>query len=496
MSSEETKLTELTFQLIVESSPNAIVLVNKEGKIAYFNSRAELLFGYVRADVIGQLVELLIPKRYHENHPGFRDIFFKTPSVRAMGAGRELFAARKDKTEFPIEIGLNPIVTVDGTLVLASIIDITERKKAEERFKLVVESAPNAMILVNRQGIITLINTQTEKLFGYERDELVGNKLEMLIPKRFQGHHPGHWNLFFKEPQTPTIEVGRDLFGLRKDGAEIPVEIGLNPIETNEGNMVLASFIDITERIQHERVIKKQLSELKIANDYLEQLAYISAHDIKNPIISIEGLVDILLDSSEIKPPEVELLKMQKGVIQQMKKNNKGINDILKLRQGLLTRQDADAESMSLTAILDSVKIILRSDIESTGSKLKVNMNGVSEIHFPFFYLQSVFYNLLANAIKYRDPGRELIIRFEAQRIDKQAFRFVIADNGLGFDMSRAKDKLFGVFKRFHPNIEGTGLGLHIVKSIVDAYGGEIAVNSEVGKGTTFEITLKNPIIE
>jgi signal transduction histidine kinase len=225
-------------------------------------------------------------------------------------------------------------------------------------------------------------------------------------------------------------------------------------------------------------------------------LAYISAHDIKNPIISIEGLVDILLDSSEIKPPEVELLKMQKGVIQQMKKNNKGINDILKLRQGLLTRQDADAESMSLTAILDSVKIILRSDIESTGSKLKVNMNGVSEIHFPFFYLQSVFYNLLANAIKYRDPGRELIIRFEAQRIDKQAFRFVIADNGLGFDMSRAKDKLFGVFKRFHPNIEGTGLGLHIVKSIVDAYGGEIAVNSEVGKGTTFEITLKNPIIE
>jgi signal transduction histidine kinase len=123
-------------------------------------------------------------------------------------------------------------------------------------------------------------------------------------------------------------------------------------------------------------------------------------------------------------------------------------------------------------------------------------MNGVSEIHFPFFYLQSVFYNLLANAIKYRDPGRELIIRFEAQRIDKQAFRFVIADNGLGFDMSRAKDKLFGVFKRFHPNIEGTGLGLHIVKSIVDAYGGEIAVNSEVGKGTTFEITLKNPIIE
>src|ERR1035438_6417980 len=145
MKLRDTRPTELTFQLIVESSPNAIVLVNKEGKMAYINSKAEMLFGYTRSELIGQLVELLIPKRYHENHPGFRNMFFKTPSVRAMGVGRELFAARKDGSEFPIEIGLNPLVTVDGTLVLASIIDITERKKAEERFRLVVESSPNAM---------------------------------------------------------------------------------------------------------------------------------------------------------------------------------------------------------------------------------------------------------------------------------------------------------------------------------------------------------------
>src|SRR4051812_25639253 len=155
------KLTELTFQLNVESSPNAIVLVNKEGKMAYVNSQTEKLFGYTRSELIGNKVESLIPERYSKHHPGFVDMFFKAPSVRAMGAGRELFALRKDSSEFPIEIGLNPVITVDGTLVLASIIDISERKRAEERFRLVVESAPNAMLLVNSTGDITLVNTQS-----------------------------------------------------------------------------------------------------------------------------------------------------------------------------------------------------------------------------------------------------------------------------------------------------------------------------------------------
>jgi PAS domain S-box-containing protein len=153
MEQEKIKYTELTFQLIVESSPNAIVLVNKEGKIAYINNQTEKLFGYTRVELIGKLVEMLIPKRYGEKHPEYRDTFFTSPSVRSMGVGRELFALRKDKTEFPIEIGLNPIVTVDGTMVLASIIDITERKKAEERFRLVVESAPNAWCLSTMKAL-------------------------------------------------------------------------------------------------------------------------------------------------------------------------------------------------------------------------------------------------------------------------------------------------------------------------------------------------------
>ncbi|GHN00810.1 hypothetical protein WSM22_22990 [Cytophagales bacterium WSM2-2] len=249
---EQSRHTELTFQLIVESSPNAIVLVNKEGKIAYINSQTEKLFGYTKGELIGQLVEVLIPARYTGKHPGFRDMFFVSPSERAMGMGRELFALRKDKKEFPIEIGLNPIVTVEGTLVLASIIDITERKKAEERFRLVVESAPSAMVLVNHSGIITLVNQQTEALFGYGRNEMIGNKLEMLIPERFRDIHPDHRQTFLASPKTRSMGGGHDLFARRKDGMEIQVEIGLNPIGETHDQMVLASIIDITERKKAE----------------------------------------------------------------------------------------------------------------------------------------------------------------------------------------------------------------------------------------------------
>jgi PAS domain S-box-containing protein len=254
----EIKQTEFIFKLIVESSPNAIVLVNKEGKIAYINLQTEKLFGYSKGELLSQPVEMLIPERFGKKHPGFREQFFKVPSERAMGMGRELFALRKDKSEFPIEIGLNPVVTEDETLVLASIIDITERKKAEEQFRLMVESAPNAMVLVNEEGLITLVNNQTEKLFEYSRSELIGQKLEILIPQRFQPHHHAHRTGFFEKPVARSMGAGRDLFGLKKNGTEVQVEIGLNPLETTKGRVVLASIIDITERKMQEVSLKKK----------------------------------------------------------------------------------------------------------------------------------------------------------------------------------------------------------------------------------------------
>src|SRR5262245_32342196 len=167
------KLSQITFQLIVDSAPGAIVLVNEEGLVAYVNRQCETLFGYAAQELIGHPVEQLIPERFRGGHAGLRQSFAKEPTPRRMGVGRELFALRKDGTEFPIEIGLNPLVLVDGVWILATIIDISERKHAETRFRQAVESAPNAIILVNRKGLITLVNRQATSLFGYADTEML-----------------------------------------------------------------------------------------------------------------------------------------------------------------------------------------------------------------------------------------------------------------------------------------------------------------------------------
>ena len=246
---------ERRFRLVVEAAPNAMVMVDPAGNIVMVNAQAERVFGYSRAELTGQPVEMLVPERLRSHHPGLRKTFLAHPRPRPMGAGRDLYGLNKDGSEFPIEIGLNPIETDEGTMVLSAIVDITARKAAElalrdseRRFRLVVEAAPNAMAMIDPAGKIVVVNTQAERVFGYSRAELAGQPVEMLVPERFRGHHPELRRTFFSDPRPRPMGAGRDLYGLRKDGSEFPIEIGLNPIETDEGTMVLSAIVDITAR--------------------------------------------------------------------------------------------------------------------------------------------------------------------------------------------------------------------------------------------------------
>ena len=254
---EEEIAAELRFRLVVEAAPNAMVMVNRAGAIVMVNAQAERVFGYPRAELLGQPVEMLVPEQFRGHHPELREAFFIEPLARPMGAGRDLFGLKKDGSEFPVEIGLNPIETDGETMVLPAIVDITERKRLEERLRLVVEAAPNAMVMVNRAGEIVMVNAQTERVLWLLPDRaLLGQRVEMLAPPRFGDHHSGLREMFSVDPQTRPMGAGRDLYGLKKDGSEFPVEIGLNPIETDEGTMVLSAIVDITERKAAEAALK------------------------------------------------------------------------------------------------------------------------------------------------------------------------------------------------------------------------------------------------
>ncbi|MDT0495813.1 EAL domain-containing protein [Algiphilus sp. W345] len=239
---------------VIEAAPNAMLMVNSRGEIVLANSQAEKLFGHTRDELLRKRIEVLIPRRFRQKHERYRGGFFTRPDTRAMGAGRDLYGLKKDGSEVPIEIGLNPINMFDGVFVLASIIDITERKRAEDRLRLVIEAAPNAMLMVNSRGEIVLVNSQVEKLFGHTRDELLGQRIESLIPERFRHHHKQYRGGFFARPDTRAMGAGRDLYGLKKDGTEVPIEIGLNPLYTGDEHFVLASVIDITERLNAQKL--------------------------------------------------------------------------------------------------------------------------------------------------------------------------------------------------------------------------------------------------
>jgi PAS domain S-box-containing protein len=465
------------FRAVVESAPNGVLMVDRDGRILLVNHQIEHLFGYQRDELLGKPVELLVPGRLRSGHPEHRAGFFASPQIRAMGAGRDLFGLRKDGREIPVEIGLNPLETEDGLFVIASVVDIRERRRAETRFRAAVESSPAGMVMIDRQGRIVLVNREIERLFGYSREELVGRPIETLVPERVRTRHPSHRDEFFANPQTRGMGAGRDLFGVRKDGRELPVEIGLNPLETEEGAFVLASVVDITER-------RRADLELRRSNDELERFAYVASHDLQEPLRMVGSYVQLLsrrykgkLDSDADEFIGFALdgaLRMQRL-----------IEDLLAFSR-VGTRGGAMVPT-EVNAVVDGALQNLQLRIDETGAT--VTRDPLPTVAADAGQLEHLFQNLIGNALKFRGT-QPPVIHLGARSRDG-VWTFSVRDNGIGID-PQYFDRIFVIFQRLHDRKEypGTGIGLAICKKIVERHGGRIWVESQPGAGTTFQFTI------
>ncbi len=261
------RLDDHRFAGLLEAAPDAMVCVDADGRIALVNAQTERLFGYDRDELVGQPVEMLVPDAVREVHPGHRAAYVADSTPRPMGAGKELAGRRRDGSTFPAEISLSAIDTDGEMLVTAAVRDVTDRQRAEARFAGLLEAAPDAMVCVDADGRIALVNAQTERLFGYDRDELVGQPVEMLVPDAVREVHPGHRAAYVADSAPRPMGAGLELAGRRRDGSTFPAEISLSAIDTERGILVSAAVRDVTDRRRAAETAAQLASIIQSSHD-------------------------------------------------------------------------------------------------------------------------------------------------------------------------------------------------------------------------------------
>jgi PAS domain S-box-containing protein len=387
-----------------------------------------------------------VPDRFRRNHPSLRNSFFSAPVSRPMGAGRDLYGLRKDGSEFPVEIGLNPIETEEGSMVLSAIVDISSRKRLEERFRQVVESAPNAMVMINHRGVIEMVNAQAERVFGYERREMLGQSVEMLVPDRFRRNHPSLRNSFFSAPVSRPMGAGRDLYGLRKDGSEFPVEIGLNPIETEEGSMVLSAIVDISDRKHKEESIQSALREKDILLGEIH-------HRVKNNLQIVHSLLG--LQSTNIK---------DEIVLGMMQESQNRIRSMALIHETLY--KSKDFARVDFRSFLDMLVPTLISSYAVGNERIAVSINS-GEVLLPInaaIPCGLVVNELISNALKHAFP-----------RDTKGGIAIELSHDGPATVILSVSDSGVGISETFDITRTAT-LGLQLVTMLTGQLAGELTI--------------------
>lgn len=372
---------------------------------------------------------------------------------------------------------------------IGSCMDITERKQANERFRLLVEASPSGILLVNTEGRMVLVNAMAERLFGYSREELIGQTVEMLVPERLRGAHSGHRTGFFTAPMARAMGAGRELFARRKDGTEFPVEIALNPIQSEEGILTLTVILDTTARKQAEAEAQWQRTELAHVGrvSTMGALAGSLAHELNQPLSAI--LSNAQAGSRFLNAPIPDLTEVR-GALEDIAQDTKRAGEVIRQMRALVKKDEPRLAPLNPNRVISDVVRLLHSDILIRRVRVALELDpALPSTHGDSVQIQQVILNLMLNAFdSMKDaPEEKRMAILRTRQLDTSIIRIEVRDFGTGINPERL-DKLFEPYRS--SKREGLGLGLSISRSIVEAHKGQLWAENNLDQGATFFFTL------
>jgi two-component system, LuxR family, sensor kinase FixL len=372
----------------------------------------------------------------------------------------------------------------EPTGVLGVAVDITERKQAEETLRLTVEGLPTAILMMNPQGAIVLANEQAEKLLGYPAVELRGQSAEILVPERFRSGHSGHWARFFLAPQVHGMAANRDLSLRRKDGTEVPVQIGLNPVRSVEGLLTLAAIVDLSQRYELRR--KQHELEHVARVSAMGEIAASLAHELNQPLTAI--LTNTQAALRLVDRPDVDLAEIRE-ILHDVVADDRRAGEVIGTLRTMLRRGKTEPRTMDLSNTVRDVLMLLNSELVGQHVEVETILAPGSFVLADKTQTEQVLLNLVMNGVDAMRPRptAERRLRIEVSRLSEPAAQIAVRDSGMGIS-DDDREKVFDAFWTTKPT--GMGMGLAVCKSIVDSYGGRIWLERNSDRGVTFFFTL------
>lgn len=487
------------FETFFEQSTDAIVVVDSRGVIQRVNRRTEDLFGYPRAELIGRPVESLMPARFRDRHFAHVKGYQDAPKFRAMGAGLELFAQRRDGVEFPVDIMLSPLETEEVRVVLAAIRDITERKRiaaelqrSAERVRNLYNRAPCGYHSLDPDGLVIDMNDTELEWLGYPREEVVGKKrFSEIVAPDYRGLFEENFPRFKRTGSAENVEFQLQ----RKDGSTFYVSISATAVYDEQGNYVSSrsTLHDVTARRETEqrlaslhRRLQLHSEELERANQDLEAFSYTVSHDLRAPLRHLSGFSAMLAEKERdrLDPEGRRYLAMIEASARRMGELIDALLDFARLGRAPLQHHRIDTAALVAGVIADG-------QLE-TAAGTEWRIEPLPPVFGDPALLRQVWANLLGNAAKYSARSQPPRIHVYGAHDDTaRETTFAVEDNGVGFD-PRYAEKLFKVFSRLHNDrdFQGTGIGLALVHRIVTRHGGRVWAEGQPGQGAKFFFSI------